>query len=840
MAILRRSQKSFGNGTLFQKRKALPTPNRIRCPTQTPLWTKVIYKNKVRGQDMKSRSALTKLKAILIIDVLVVAAAAGVYFYLQAEGLLVVGPKPAEFTVTDLTISPLEAEIFEPVLVTVNVTNIGDEQGEYVANLTINGMLEENQTVLVLGQNYTIVEFTLLKETEGTYTVEIAGLTGTVTFKVPPPTASKIGLTQLVVNPYEAWSDETVTATVTATNQGSEPDKLLVKLMVDDLLVDRKVIELDAKESTTLEFVFNATTEGKHTVKVNALSGSFMIVPTGYHTLRITYSGGGSDLVPFTLNGESENMPYTALLPVGKYTITVPGPFSTDTAVFEFNRWSNGETSTTVTIDLQSRLIFVATYDLISGYSCCPSLFYWNGSDYVYVTEVSNAGWLGYIDYLDENGDIIFGGGNPWDTIKLDPNQLTARNAESGEFYDVILLQKWDEIFYLDTAYMMVIDHPSNVDVYSTMVNYVNQDFTGQIYTVSKDNLITPVSAFNEKGENVLPQIAKQDGLFTPGSNGLVSPAWNDISLNQLTLNLGDLSDAEEIKLVINGMIDWGAPEHYYEWIGGFEAAFAEGVVPAGTQIYPAPFMEVLDANGNWVRVPKDRQMPTPSDYVPRSFVVDLTGLFPADVSEYQIRINNFFNVTFDYIGIDTTSQDNIKVQRINADANLHQVFASPSSASGDFTRYGDVTQLILECDDMFVVGLQGDQVSLRFPTAGLAPVGAGLERDFFLFVACWFKDPPGNWGYGFDFAVEPLPFRNMSGFPYPSTEHYPSDEDHSNYLLQYNTRTLPVLRAQWIIDDMLILVMGTGIVIAGILSTLIWIKARAARKSYPVYSELR
>ena len=90
-------------------------------------------------------------------------------------------------------------------------------------------------------------------------------------------------------------------------------------------------------------------------------------------------------------------------------------------------------------IQVQNRLIFVATYNLISGYSCCPSLFYWNGTSYVYVTEVSNAGWLGYIDYIDENGNIVFGGGNPWDTIKLDASQLTARNSDGNEFYDVIL-----------------------------------------------------------------------------------------------------------------------------------------------------------------------------------------------------------------------------------------------------------------------------------------------------------------------------------------------------------------------------------------------------------------
>jgi len=114
------------------------------------------------------------------------------------------------------------------------------------------------------------------------------------------------------------------------------------------------------------------------------------------------------------------------------------------------------------------------------------------------------------------------------------------------------------------------------------------------------------------------------------------------------------------------------------------------------------------------------------------------------------------------------------------------------------------------------------------------------LERDYFMFVACWFKDAPGNWGYGFDFTVDPLPFRNMSGFPYPSTESYPSDEDHASYLREYNTRTLPILRAQLVIGDMLIMIMGTGLVIAGILSAFICIKARAAKKAGSVYSELR
>ena len=613
---------------------------------------------------MNPRSAITKLKAILLIDLIIVAAAAGAYIYLQNQGLIVGAPKPAEFSVTDLTIDPFEAEVFEPILVTVNVTNVGDKQGVYMANLTINNVLKENQTILLQGGESAIVEFTVIEEVEGTYQLEVDGLVGSLNIKVPPPTSSNISLSKLMVNPYEGWVDEPITATVTATNLGTESESLSVRLMIDDSLVETKRIELAAGATMTVEFTFNATTEGKHTVKVNKLSGTFIIVPTGYHTLTINYSGGGSVPVPLTLNGESNNMPYSELMPVGEYTLTVPNPFTTETAVFEFAYWNNGAKSTTITVNHQSRSIVVATYNLISGYSSCPSLYYWNGTNYVYVTEISNAGWLGYMDYINENGDIVFGGGNPWDYIKLDNTQLTPRNG----YYDLILSQQWDEIFYIDAACMIAVDHPANVDVYSTMSNYINQAFNGDIYTVSKDNLLTPISAVNEKGENVLPQISQLDGVFTPGSNGLVSPSWENITLNQLTLDLGDLSSAPQIKLVINGMVDWGSPEHYYTWVDGFETA------SNGTQIYPAPYMEIKDASGQWLRVSQDRQMPTPADYVPRSFVVDLIGLFPSDVSDYQIRITNFFNVTFDYIGIDITPQESISIQRINPTATLQRI----------------------------------------------------------------------------------------------------------------------------------------------------------------------
>jgi hypothetical protein len=251
--------------------------------------------------------------------------------------------------------------------------------------------------------------------------------------------------------------------------------------------------------------------------------------------------------------------------------------------------------------------------------------------------------------------------------------------------------------------------------------------------------------------------------------------------------------------------------------------------VPNGTQPTPPPYMEVKDASGNWVRVPESRQFPLLPDEIPRTFVVDLTDLFPTN--DYSLRINNFWNVTFDYIGVDTTLQENVTIQRINpAYANLDQAIIFNSAAIGDFTRYGNVTQLVLNADDKFVIGKRGDSVYLQFP-ANLAPPAEGIERDFFLITSLWFKEE-GN--PAVEFTVDPLPFQNMSGFPYPSTESYPSDEDHLSYLREYNTRTLPILRAQWIVGDILRGTIATGLVLAGILVILIWIKERARRGRLP------
>ena len=737
---------------------------------------------------MLSRSAVVKLKAILIIDLIIVGVAAGVYFYFQGQGLIATGAKPATFTLSDLTINPLEAFVGESVQISANLTNIGDVEGNQTVALEINSVVKDTMNVTLAG-NYSsqIIEFTYLEMTEGNYSVKIGDLTGAFLIKPAPPESSKIVLSNFLSNPYEIWANENVTLTAIATNPSTETENLTVKATIDDVIVGTQQISLDAGASQKIEITVNASDvkEGKHTAKLNSLSGSFVVVQTGYHTITINRSGGGSKALPFTLNGEDYQTAYTAILPVGEYSISVPNPFNVGTGVLEFSYWSDGNRNPTRSFTLNSRMILVATYTLISGYASCPSLYFWNGTGYSYVTDVSNSGWLGYIGYMNADGSIVFKDGNPWDYVKLDKNTLATKNSN----FEMVLSQQWDELYYLDSAELLVVDHPIGTDVYMSMTSYLSDGSTGKVYTVTNGNLLSPASAINEKGQNVLSQLLTQDGTFTPGINGYDS-VWNNITLNQLTLDLGNLTGAPQVKLVITGMVDWGLADPYYEWIDSFKEAAAQGLVSEGTEITPAPYLEVRAANGSWVRVQKD--IPLPADYRARTYTVDLTGIFPEDATDYQIRFNNYWNVTYDYIGIDITPQQAITTQAIKpTTATFEQLWDTLSTSSGAFTRYGDVTTILQDADDMYIVGRQGDQVSMQFSTANLTGPADGMERDYFFVVACWFKDPPGAWGYGFDFTVDPMPFIAMSGFPYPTTESYPYDAAHLAYIQQYNTRVI-------------------------------------------------
>jgi hypothetical protein len=92
--------------------------------------------------------------------------------------------KPAQFTVSDLIISPPEAEVGEEVIVTVSVKNVGEAEGIYAGTLKIDGMEVERKDVTVAGGSTQTLTFTVVREVGPSCNIEIDELTGTLVINV--------------------------------------------------------------------------------------------------------------------------------------------------------------------------------------------------------------------------------------------------------------------------------------------------------------------------------------------------------------------------------------------------------------------------------------------------------------------------------------------------------------------------------------------------------------------------------------------------------------------------------------------------------------------------------
>ena len=88
---------------------------------------------------------------------------------------------PADFQISDLTVTPAEVKAGEEVTVSVKVTNIGGQSGSYTLSLIVNQTTEQTKTVTLEAGASTTAQFKITKQTLGTYSIEVEGLTDELT-----------------------------------------------------------------------------------------------------------------------------------------------------------------------------------------------------------------------------------------------------------------------------------------------------------------------------------------------------------------------------------------------------------------------------------------------------------------------------------------------------------------------------------------------------------------------------------------------------------------------------------------------------------------------------------
>jgi hypothetical protein len=442
--------------------------------------------------------------------------------------------------------------------------------------------------------------------------------------------------------------------------------------------------------------------------------------------------------------------------------------------------WANGLIQNQ-TDEAVSRTIQVKEAPRLAG--SCPMIFTWNGREFQFVTDVLGVAPLGASasdgQYFPVDHD---------EYVRIPSGAL----APSDGRYEIRVTEELHEVTYLDQARLIAMDHPREFEIF-TNEKFKSPPFPEfRLFGVSRR--IHPLAARDDRGRDALPGILKHDSVYV---SGFAHDYAGAAEMHSLTLDFGPGSAPDNrAVLMLDGWVDWADGSTFL----GASQRVGGGLV--------FPCLQVKDAAGQWRTVVEDMGIPSGK---PKTIAVDLSGKFLS--ASREIRIVTNLCVYWDEIFLsEDASAPPTRLTPLDAESadvrlrgfsrtSIHPKREQPeefeyakwtSNASwnqtaGLYTRYGDVRELITNVDDRFVIMGSGDELRLRFPSARLPPLAAGWQRDFLLLIDGWAKDSDAN--TAFSQTVEPLPFRAMSGYPYPASERYPNDADHAAYRRSYNTR---------------------------------------------------
>jgi len=418
----------------------------------------------------------------------------------------------------------------------------------------------------------------------------------------------------------------------------------------------------------------------------------------------------------------------------------------------------------------------------------CPHLFAWNGSRFEFVSDFGGMGGLGY--FL-----------SPGSYATPDPTEYLPipRLEPLGDEYVLQVVEPLEEVVYFDEARLIAVDHPVGTEVFPREMMAINSP-PPPFEVFCFEDPIDPVRAVDHRGVDVTEELFKIDRRYA-GAVALDRRFNGFAEEHTVELDFGDrlerVAPESRLVLVLNGSVEYSYSS----------TNFAAG--QAGMRI-EAPTIDVL-RDGEWIELYHEVGYPAGLQH---TMTLDVTGkILPGD---RRIRITSNMELYWDRVFLAVHRGDApLALQEVSPErADLHffgytreyspdgqrpnlydygnvDRTASWKLTQGDYTRYGEVAELLRERDDCYVVMKHGEGLTLRFPAAALGPVPEGCRRSFMLKTDTFCKDMDLYTAH--PDTVEPLPFHGMSGYPYSADEHYPDNEKTREYRQRFNTRRVRV-----------------------------------------------
>ena len=435
----------------------------------------------------------------------------------------------------------------------------------------------------------------------------------------------------------------------------------------------------------------------------------------------------------------------------------------------------------TDTTNPKSTMLSLDITELDRKPSSCPYLYAWNGERFEFVTDFMGGGEMGY---LEEPGRHNKPDADEY--VRIRGEQLREQNGR----YELRVTNELEEAIFADQFQLLAIDHPAGVDVYP---NEGMTDPPRPFKLYATRDARPPLAAVDDHGNDVLPRITRIDRQYP---DDFVRDSIRGYAAEHtLTMKLAEKYHGNgRMLLLLTGWTD-------YAWSSDNVAATQAG------KAMTLPALQVKNARGEWQTVIQDIGIPVGR---PQTVTVDLSGKFLSPSREVRIVTN--MRILWDQILVDTSAyQSALPITRLDpvtADLrwrgfsreitpdgrepfgyDYEQIsFTSPWKVMpGRYTREGDVRELLLKSDDVFVISRPGDEISLSFNARTLPPVRAGWTRSFLLYAVGFSKEMDIN--SASPDQVSPLPFRGMTKYPYAHPEAYPMTPARRAYIEKYNTR---------------------------------------------------
>jgi Flp pilus assembly protein TadD len=414
--------------------------------------------------------------------------------------------------------------------------------------------------------------------------------------------------------------------------------------------------------------------------------------------------------------------------------------------------------------------------------SSCPIVFVWNGTKFEFLADMIGPGIIGHW-----TGPNLRNTPDPEEYLKVTGSLVQPQDG----LIRFRMLEPMEELDYLDRVRLIAIDHPSDVEVYP------NEHFSSELpfpkyKVIASTDAHVPTGAWDDQNRNILPLLKERDRKYV--TNFGAAPYAGFAAMHWIELDLGEWDSSRPLRLLMDGFTDYFSASSMY-------AAWQAGITPV------PPFVEAQDDSGKWQMVIADMGFPAG---LARTMVADLTGKLPPGTR--FIRISTNLKIYWDRIRVDNSPEDlqfiqtevplakaNLafrgypRVVEGNPRNDLTYVYEDVSATGpysrqiGNYTRYGDVSELVRKSDEKYVIFGSGDEVAVDFDSTHLPEIPNGWIRDYFLYADGFAKDMDFYAAHGD--TVAPLPFHTPVPYPYPDGVAYPEDKAHIQYMLEYNTR---------------------------------------------------